>query len=116
IFCCAVDMPFVAERLVRHLCTFPNVDYDIVVPRGVPEGGRGSPLEPLHAVYGKACLGRFEAALAAGRLKLDAAFEGLRVRVIERDEWARFDPEGRSFRNLNTPEEYRRLLEESADA
>src|SRR5207248_20297 len=27
IFCCAVDMPFVAAPLVRHLCTFPNVDY-----------------------------------------------------------------------------------------
>ncbi len=113
VFCCAVDMPFISAPLVRYLCSL-GADYDIVVPRGAPEPGRSSPLEPTHAVYAKRCLARFEECLAAGRFKLDAAFEGLRVRVVEPAEIARFDPAGRSFRNINTPEEYRRALEEVA--
>jgi molybdopterin-guanine dinucleotide biosynthesis protein A len=43
---------------------------------------------------------------------VDAAFEGLRVRVVERDEARAHDPEGSSFRNINTPEEFRQAGEE----
>ncbi len=100
IFCCAVDMPWIAEPLVRYLCELSE-RYDIVVPRG----------EPLCAVYARSCLAPFTERLRAGRYKVDAAFEGLAVRVVEPDESARYDAGGRSFRNVNTPEELRKATE-----
>ena len=112
IFCCAVDMPFLVPELVRHLCGLAEVEgYDIVVPRGEGEG-RASPVEPTFAVYGKGCLSRFQERLAAGRYKIDAAFEGLHVRVVEPEEVARHDPRRLSFRNVNTPEDLQKAIEE----
>jgi len=108
-FCCAVDMPFVSEPLVRHMAGLALAGgHDIVVPRG--EKGA----EPLHAAYARSCRARFEERLRAGRNKVDAAFEGLRVRFVEPDEVARFDAGRRSFVNVNTPEDLEAARREAA--
>src|SRR5690606_26581772 len=49
-FVAACDMPFIDEALVRYMVELAAGDYDAVVPR------IGRQREPLHAVYGKACL------------------------------------------------------------
>lgn len=108
-FCCAVDMPFIEPSLVRHLCALAP-GHDVVCAPG----------EPLLAVYSARCRAPFEAALAAGRFKLDAAFSdhssGLRVRAVDAGEVARHDPGGRSFVNVNTPEEFSRVKRTQATA
>ncbi len=102
VFCGAVDMPFLAEPLVRYLASLATPAFDIVVPRG-ERGG----FEPLLAVYGKRCVVAFDRRLAAGERKIDRAFADptLRVRIVEPEEVLRLDPAARSFRNVNTPED-----------
>lgn len=97
VLCVACDMPHVARALVELLLAAAAPDDDALIPRigGLPE--------PLLAVYGRnACTG-FERALAAGRLRVLDALDGLRVRFIEEPELRVADPALRSFVNVNTP-------------
>lgn len=99
----ACDMPFASPALLaaqRDL--LEQTGADVVIPRS--EAG----LEPLHAVYRAAsCLPPVRAALQAGRLRMIAWFDAVRVRVMEPEEVRRYDPLARAFLNVNTPEEFR---------
>jgi molybdopterin-guanine dinucleotide biosynthesis protein A len=94
----ACDMPFLARPLLGHLLALAP-GHDVVVPRVAGE------CEPLHAVYGKACLAPIRARLDAGRFKVIGFYEDVRVRYVEEVELREFDPQLRSFVNVNTPEE-----------
>lgn len=109
IFVVACDMPDLNEHLVRHLVSRAE-GVDVVIPES------DSGLEPLHAVYGRGCLGAMNDALSSGRSKIVACFDQLRVTVVSRQEIAGIDPAFRSFRNINTPEEYFRIREEELDS
>ncbi len=98
-FFAACDMPFLNAALIASLRDAAP-GYDAVVPR-TPEG-----LQPLHAVYGKACLPVMEALIAAGRLKIDRLFPRVRTRVVEEADLRRLDPDLDSFLNCNTPAEF----------
>jgi len=95
----ACDMPFLNAVVLRHLVD-RRTGYDVVVPNvdGRPQ--------PLHAVYGKACLQPIARRLESDRLHVVGFYPDVRVREVTADELAVFDPEGLSFRNLNTPEEF----------
>lgn len=99
VFLSACDMPFLRPELLRGLWALRE-GADAVVPlvRDLPE--------PLCAFYGKSCLGAVGEALARGRRKMDSFFDAVRVRLVPEETWRPFDPEGRSFENMNTPEEY----------
>ncbi len=103
VFVAACDMPFLNPELVRYLVA-ALAGHDAAVPRW------GDHLEPLHACYSRACLPAIEARLAAGRFKVDGWFGQVRLRVVGPEEVRRLDPEGLSFFNANTPEEYLRAL------
>ncbi len=94
----ACDMPWLNRPLLEYMVALPE-SADIVVPRWdkFPE--------PLHAIYSKACLEPMREKLEAGMLKITAFYGRVSVRFVERQEIARFDPEGRSFVNVNTPDE-----------
>jgi molybdopterin-guanine dinucleotide biosynthesis protein A len=96
--CVACDMPFLNAELLRYQISLAP-DYDVVAPRvdHYPEG--------LHAVYSRACLPAIHARLAADRLKVIGFYQDVRARYLDEPEWQRFDPEGLSFRNINTPGE-----------
>jgi molybdopterin-guanine dinucleotide biosynthesis protein A len=98
----ACDMPFLDTGLLRYLVGLAP-GYDVVIPRveGFPE--------TLHAVYGKRCLEPIQRRLLAGQLKIIGFFDEVRVRYVERDDVARFDPEFHSFMNMNTPADWERL-------
>lgn len=98
-FFAACDMPFLNAALIASLRDAAP-GYDAVVPR-TPEG-----LQPIHAVYGKACLPVMEALIAAGRLKIDRLFPRVRTRVVEEADLRRLDPDLDSFLNCNTPAEF----------
>jgi len=108
----AGDMPLLDPALLRAMMRLAqDREADIIVPQW--EGN----LEPLHALYRpSACAPAVEAALQAGKRRIVAFYPDVRVHVIPQDEIVRWDPEGRSFFNVNTPEDWSlavRLLEKS---
>lgn len=98
----ACDMPFINPDLLaiqRDILLQEGVD--VVIPRS-PQG-----LEPLHAIYRKStCLPAIEAALKADLRRLSAWFAAVKVREMNPAEVARFDPQFKSFINVNTPQEF----------
>ena len=99
----ACDMPLVDHRLVRFMILLTQ-GHQLVVPRWNGE------LEPLHALVRQTCLPAIEARLKAGQRRVISFYPDVRVRVVEPHEIGIFDPEGRSFFNANTPEDWQRLL------
>ncbi len=100
-FVCGCDMPFLNPGLIRHLGALVD-GVDAVIPRHAGE------YEPLHAVYTPACLDPIRRCLARGDRNTGFLRE-VRVRVVEVEEVRRFDPDLRSFINVNTPEDYARI-------
>lgn len=113
-FVSSTDVPFLHPALIRRVAELRGLDHDIAVPRA---GGR---LHPLSAVYGIAVLGEVAALLEADRLRLSFLFDRVRTLVADEAlllagaELAGADPELRSLRNVNTPEEYAAALAEAA--
>jgi len=68
--------------------------------------GDGERVEPLHAVYRRTCLPAMEAAIRAGRRRVISFFPHVRVRYVTTEDVTPFDPDLRSFRNVNTPQEW----------
>jgi len=101
----ACDLPDAEPNLGQLL--FRALDaYDAAVPR--PQGR----VEGTCAVYRTDLAPRIEALLEEGGRSVLALLERLRVRYLEADEVRTVDADLRSFRNLNTPEDYARWLSE----
>ena len=94
----ACDMPWLNRPLLEYMIGLRETA-DVVVPRWEKFP------EPLHAIYRKACLEPMREKLEAGMLKITAFYGRVSLRFVEREEIARFDPEGRSFVNVNTPDD-----------
>jgi len=99
-FVAACDMPFLNPDLIAYMAGLAN-GYDIVVPM---IAGR---VEPLHAIYSKGLLPLIEKSLQWDARQIQGIFSEARVRYVTETELDRYDPEHRSFKNLNTPEEYK---------
>ena len=103
-FVSSCDAPFLDPLLVRELVDRAG-DFDVVVPEW---DGR---LHPLHAVYRASIQPVVAQQLAEGRRRVMDLLALVRTRVVPEGEVRVIDPEGRSFHNMNTPEEYQRALE-----
>lgn len=97
----ACDMPFLNLSLLRYMLLLAD-GYDLVIPRL-----RGL-LEPLHAIYGKACLPAMADLLERGQRQIIGFFHRVRVRYVEEEEVDRYDPRHTSFVNVNTQEDWER--------
>jgi molybdopterin-guanine dinucleotide biosynthesis protein A len=99
----ACDMPFINPELLtaeRDLLLQGN--WDVVIPRS-DEG-----LEPLHAVYRRdSCLAAIRQALEIDQLRLVAWFGDVKVHELDLAEISVLDPGLLSFKNINTPEEFK---------
>lgn len=100
----ACDMPWLNRSLLQYMVSLAGTA-DVIVPRW-----QKFP-EPLHAIYSKRCLAPIEANLLAGHLKIIRFFSQVAVRFVDREEIARYDPEGRSFANINTRQDLEELGE-----
>lgn len=96
-FIVACDMPFLNQDLIRYMVEEIN-GFDVVIAKA---HGR---FQPVHAVYSKHCIGPIENELSKNNLKITNFFQYVKVRTITEKEAARFDPDGLSFKNINTPE------------
>lgn len=94
----ACDMPWLNRSLLEYMVSLRH-HAQAIVPRW-----QRYP-EPLHAVYSKSCLTPIEQKLSAGSLKMISFYQEIEVLYLEQDDIARFDPQGRSFSNINTPED-----------
>lgn len=106
----ACDMPFLNTELLRYMVK-QSPDFDVVVPR-LEEGK----LEPLHAIYSKACLGNIKTQLDWNHLRVDSILNTVRVRYVERAECQGFDPQLLSFFNINREADLDYAIAHAADS
>jgi molybdopterin-guanine dinucleotide biosynthesis protein A len=99
-FIVACDMPFLNPGLIAYMAGL-TPGHDIVAPMVAGY------LEPLHAFYHRRLLPVIEERLSRDTRKIQSIYGDARVRYVSEPEIARFDPQQRSFKNLNTPEEYK---------
>jgi molybdopterin-guanine dinucleotide biosynthesis protein A len=102
-FVTSCDAPFLNLALIAHLVS-QMTDCDVVVPYWQDR------LQPLHAVYRRSVAPLLRVQLEHGELRTTLLYEKVRTRAVGADELRRFDPEGLSFRNLNSPEDYQAAL------
>jgi molybdopterin-guanine dinucleotide biosynthesis protein A len=101
-FVAACDMPFVNPDLVRFMSE--EIDgFDLVIPCSE------NTLQTLCAVYSRGCVHPMERQLSDGRLKVADLLQHVAVKMVGPEEIARFDPQGASFLNINTPQDRSRL-------
>ncbi len=98
-FVVACDMPFLNGALMRHMME-QMTDYDVVMP------DIHGDMQPLHAIYSKACLMPIQRRLEINRLKVIGFLPDVRVRTVTMADIQPLDPEFLAFQNLNTPEEF----------
>src|SRR5882762_3335541 len=102
-FVTSCDSVFLNIDLIAHLLD-QLPEHDVVVPHWQ---GR---FQPLHAVYRRSVSPLLAEQLARGQLRPVHLFDKVRLRRVDEDEIRRFDPEGVSFYNMNTPEDYAEAL------
>ena len=97
----AVDLPFAPFALLQYLIAQARNAPGATVT--VAHAGRG--WQPLCAIYRREFADAAEKALRAGRYKIDALFDQVRMQVIREDELECAGFSSRMFHNVNTPEE-----------
>ncbi|HWO42298.1 MAG TPA: NTP transferase domain-containing protein, partial [Candidatus Eisenbacteria bacterium] len=99
------DAPFLNLELIAYLVGRVS-EHDVVVPRWQDR------LQPLHAVYRKDVTPVLKDQLDRGELRPVFLYQKVRTLEVTEGEIRRFDPEGLSFLNMNTPDDYARALEQ----
>jgi molybdenum cofactor guanylyltransferase len=99
----ACDMPFVSVSLASYLVNLEE-NVDAIVPSWE------SQLQPLFAVYRRNCLSTMEKCLIEGKLRIVNFLNQLSVRFVETEELKLVIQNEEPFTNMNTPEEYERVL------
>jgi molybdopterin-guanine dinucleotide biosynthesis protein A len=95
------DMPFLNPDLLRAFAGWVE-GFDVAVLRHTD----GKYLEPLHGAYRRTCLSAIEAVIRARRRRTVSFFPHVRVRYVTPADVIPFDPDLRSFHNVNTPQEW----------
>lgn len=93
------DMPFLNADLLRAFVGWAE-GFDVAVLR------QGEYVDPLHGAYRRTCLPAIETAIHERRRRIISFFPHVRVRYITLEDVTSFDPDLRSFRNVNTPQEW----------
>jgi molybdopterin-guanine dinucleotide biosynthesis protein A len=105
IFVSSCDLPFANREMLLFLCSLRD-GFDAVVP------STAHGFEPLFALYAKSCLGPMRELLEGGNFCAYAYYPQIRVRYVKDEELANLDRDGRSFVNVNTPEEFENIRKE----
>ena len=103
-FVTSCDAPFLNLQLISGLVSQLS-DFDVVVPYWQER------FQPLHAVYRRHVFPLLREQLNRGELRPISLYSKVRTREIQEEEIRRLDPEGLSFLNMNSPEDYREALE-----
>ena len=101
-FFVACDMPFLNPGLIRYMVDIRK-GFDVVVPKITWK------MEALHALYGRKCTSHIKNLIQSGNYQVIRLFPYVGVRYVQEDEIVQFDPELRSFFNINRPQELRNM-------
>jgi molybdopterin-guanine dinucleotide biosynthesis protein A len=101
-FFVACDMPFINKRLVRYMVDIRG-NHPAVVP------SVGNEIEPLHAIYTRACLGPIRSLIDSKRYQIRLFYDHVSVRYVKEDEISRFGSPSRAFLNINTVDELAKI-------
>jgi molybdopterin-guanine dinucleotide biosynthesis protein A len=97
-FAAACDMPSLNIDFILFM--IGRIDkYEIVVPE-LPEG-----FQALHAIYSRRCLPAIKKMILADKLKIAGLYKEIRTLKITQEQIRPFNPDGRLFLNINTPED-----------
>lgn len=98
IFAVGCDMPFLNPEAIKRLVGL-GAQVDIAMPK------LATGLQPMHAVYSKACLPHLERMAQAKELRVQALadVQSLNVKLVSEREFLDIDPQLLSFFNINTP-------------
>lgn len=111
----ACDLPYLTAAWLAHLIARARESgADALLPHS-EAAGMLLP-EPLCAMYHRRCLPAMDAALERGVRKVTDGLAGLRIETIPPAEWKAFDSSGRLFKNMNSPEDFRRAERDFRDA
>ena len=111
VVCVACDMPLLQPKLMSYLLSVLG-DHDVVVPYTREMEEESNPkLQTLCAVYTRRCKRVIRQMLGEGELRLHALCDRVKVRRVPPREWREFDPDGLSFVNVNTREDFERVKE-----
>jgi molybdenum cofactor guanylyltransferase len=100
------DVPLLVPAFVERMIDLMG-KHDIAVMEidGFPH--------PLSAVYRRSVLPQVESLLGADRLRPVFLFDAMRTRRVKPEEMRIADPQLKTLRNLNTPEDYRAALNDA---
>ncbi len=104
-FVCGCDAPFITPAYINRLAELIS-EHQAAVP--LIDGYR----QPLSAVYRVGVIQAVREQLAEHRRSLMGLLDVLDVREVQPADWADLDPQLNAPRSFNTPEEYRRALED----
>ena len=107
VFCVACDNPFLEPKLLTYLLSVLG-EYDAVMPYTFRRDEKQITLQTLCAVYSKRCLPIIEQMFQESELRVHALQDWAHIKRISPEVWQRFDQEGMSFFNINTPEDFNR--------
>ncbi len=97
VFVKATDMPFLVPEMAALLIGAAKEGFDAVVPKA------GEFFDPLLALYNRRCMPVIARRLQApANPQVVAFYRKIRLRTIAEAEWLKVDPEGLSFKNVNT--------------
>lgn len=103
VFACSCDLPLIDGRTAQELCAMLD-GYDAVIPNV------GGQMQPLCAAYDRRCATALSAMRAQGASRVRDIAQLVNVRIVDEHELRRFDPELRSFFNVNTRQDYQQAL------
>jgi molybdopterin-guanine dinucleotide biosynthesis protein A len=108
LFVVACDMPFVKESLISFICErhreiSRKLDVDATIPVYKDEP------QPLLGIYCKGIITHLKECVLKERTSLKKFLNEIRTYFIDYDEFSYLDPEGVSFININTEEDYKNI-------
>lgn len=109
VLCVACDSPFLEPKLLTYLASILG-KYDAVMPYTHRKYRNNAQitLQTLCAIYSKRCLPIIESMLRESELRVHALQERAHIKRISPEIWQEFDPDGMSFFNINTPQDFER--------
>jgi len=104
IFVTACDMPFISGELIRSIVDQWNKKWDAVIPVFDKRP------QPLLGIYSKNIAQNMENSIKNGTRSLRKFLEGIHVLYINEKDIRKIDREGKSFVNINTPEDVENVV------
>jgi molybdopterin-guanine dinucleotide biosynthesis protein A len=103
-FVLACDMPFLKKEILGVIAEKADFSSDVVTP------WEDSYFQPLCSVYSKKCIPFIETLLLKGEVKTDKLFKLINLKKIPYDDLRNFDPELKSFININSEKDFKIFL------